>query len=223
MWKQFQVVAVVLMAGFLLAIVLENVAHYYGLGPHGDTTSDVMGGPDSAPPSAPPSDPRSGPSPSAGRPVGNGPEPPSHAQSMRVTFVWDGDTIQLQADEAGEIVTSLAKVPVRLIGVDTPEVESQLRDEPSECYGEEATDFLRDLIPNGTQVVVDRDRTGWDDFDRRLLYVWRAEDGLFINYELVAQGYGEAIRVWPNVAYWDEFDAAQKRAKHQGQGMWGAC
>jgi histidyl-tRNA synthetase len=53
--------------------------------------------------------------------------------------------------------------------------------------------------------------------------VWRAEDGLFINYELVAQGYGEAIRVWPNVAYWDEFDAAQKRAKHQGQGMWGAC
>jgi micrococcal nuclease len=217
MWKSIQIAATVLVAGLLLAVVAENVALHYRLGPHSLAAAD----PSAPPTSAPTGDASPGASPAP--PAMSAPKPPSHAQPMRVTYVWDGDTIELQADESGDIVTSLAKVPVRLIGVDTPEIESQRRDEPSECYGDEATDFVRDLLPVDTLVLVDRDRSGWDDFDRRLLYVWRADDGHFVNYELVAQGYGEAIRVWPNVAYWDQLQAAERMAKRDRLGMWGAC
>jgi micrococcal nuclease len=211
MWKLLRIAAVVLTAGFLVAVTLENVAHYYGLGPAGGDPPDPTASPDA------------GESPSSGQPTTDGPEPPGHAQSMLVRFVWDGDTVELQVEESGEIVTTLAKIPVRLIGIDAPEIESQNRDEPSECYGDETTEFLRELLPVDTPVLVDRDRSTRDDFDRRLLYVWRAADGLFVNYELVAEGYGEAIRVWPNVAYWDELEQAQRQAQRAELGMWGAC
>lgn len=213
MWKLFRIAAVVLTAGFLLAVTLENVAHYYGLGSSGGD----------GPGPGPTASPDAGESPSPDQPTTDGPEPPGHAQPMRVRFVWDGDTIELQAEEPGEIVTTLAKIPVRLIGVDAPEIQSQNRDEPSECYGDETTDLLRDLLPEDTRVLVDRDRSTRDDFNRRLLYVWRKSDGLFVNHELVAEGYGEAIRVWPNVAYWDELEQVQRQAQRADLGMWGAC
>jgi len=213
MWKKIEIAAIVLVAGFIVAVVLENVAVHYGLGPHAD---DAVASPSDGP-SAPPDQPETLPDDSGA------PAVPDDTQPMNVTFVWDGDTIQLQADESGEIVTTLAKIPVRLVGLDAPEIESQLNDEPSQCFGEEATDFLRELLPQDTPVLVARDRDSWDDFDRRLLYVWRADDGRFVNYELIANGYAEAIRVWPNVEYWDQFEDAMGRAQRDGRGMWGAC
>jgi endonuclease YncB( thermonuclease family) len=207
---------VALLSGVLLALTLENLAAEYGLGPHGESSPAPTG---TAAPTGEPGPPNTAP-PAAQHP--GVPEPPAHAQPMVVRFVWDGDTVELQADEPGEIVTTTARIPVRLLGVDTPEIESQLRDEPSECHGDEAHEFVRSLIPDGTPVLVDRDRSFWDDFERRLLYVWTA-DGLFVNYEIVAQGYGEAIRVWPNVAYWDVLREAEADARQAGVGRWSAC
>jgi micrococcal nuclease len=214
MWKKMQIAAIVLVAGFIFAVVLENVAVHYGLGPHAD--DEPVAAPSDGPSNAP-DQPGSSEGDSAA------PAAPEDAQQMRATFVWDGDTIELQADESGEIVTTLAKIPVRLIGVDAPEIKSQLNDEPSQCFGEDAKQFLRELLPQGTPVLVGRDRDSWDDFDRRLLYVWRADDGRFINFEIVANGYAEAIRVWPNVEHWNEFEDSMSQAQRAGRGMWGAC
>jgi micrococcal nuclease len=153
---------------------------------------------------------------SATQPAGV-PGPSAHAEAMRVRYVFDGDTVELQAEQPGEIVTTLAEIPVRLTGVDTPEVNPE-----TECYGAESTAFLRALLPEDTRVLVDRDRDGWDDFERRLLYLW-LEDGRFVNYEIVAQGYGEAIRVWPNVEYHSTMLAVQAAAEQAELGLWGAC
>jgi endonuclease YncB( thermonuclease family) len=145
------------------------------------------------------------------------PGPPPQAEAMRVRYVFDGDTVELQAERRGQIVTTLAKTPVRLIGVDTPE----MRPEP-ECYGRESTAYLRTLLPEGTRVLVDRDHDGWDDFDRRLLFLW-LEDGRFVNYEIVAHGYAEAIRIWPNDEHYPALRSAQEAAQAADAGLWRAC
>lgn len=137
---------------------------------------------------------------------------------MLVRWVYDGDTVQLQAEAPGEFVTITGKIDVRLIGVDTPELHPA-----PECYAEAATTFLRALLPQDIRVLVAPDRQSWDDYKRRLFYLWRADDQRFVNYEIVAAGNGEAIRVWPNVAHIDLFRAAEQTAQSGGQGLWGAC
>ena len=57
---------------------------------------------------------------------------------------------------------------VRLIGIDTPEVE------PGRCFATEATAALADLIPPGTEVLTGHRCRGHDRFGRLLAYVERA-------------------------------------------------
>ena len=66
------------------------------------------------------------------------------------------------------------------------------------------------------------DSDTWDDYRRRLFNLW-TDDGRFVNHELVAAGDAEAIRVVPNVAYYDLLSATQARAEASGAGQWGAC
>ncbi|HEY9410581.1 MAG TPA: thermonuclease family protein [Jiangellaceae bacterium] len=146
------------------------------------------------------------------------PAPPADAQAMRVRWVYDGDTAQLQAEGPGPHVTVTAPVDVRLIGVDTPE----LRPTP-QCHAQEATDALRSLLPEDTRVLVAPDRESRDAYRRWLFYVWRADDALFVNHEIVAGGHGTAIRIWPNIAYLDQFRAAQADAEEAGLGLWAEC
>ena len=71
---------------------------------------------------------------------------------------------------------------VRLIGIDTPETNPA---DVIECFGPEATSYITALIPVGTPVRIERDVVNRDDYGRLLGYVYRAEDGVFVNYELV--------------------------------------
>ena len=132
-------------------------------------------------------------------------------------YVYDGDTLQLQARQPGTYVTSTAKVRVRLIGIDSPEVHPE-----TECFGKQATDRMRELTPTGSQVWVAPDQDSWDRYGRRLFFVWTAS-GQLINYDLVAEGYAEAIRVRPNVTLWPLLQEAATKAKDAKRGLWGAC
>ena len=96
-----------------------------------------------------------------------------------------------------------------------------MRPEP-ECFGPEATDRLRALARPGTPVWVAPDRDSWDQYRRRLFFVW-TENGRLINYDLVAEGYAEAIRVRPNVTYWPLLRDTAAAAKSARAGLWGAC
>lgn len=136
---------------------------------------------------------------------------------MRVRHVHDGDTVFLQADGSGPVVASTAQVKVRLIGVDTPEVSP-----PAECYGRQAAEQVRGLLPVGSPVRVSADAGPRDRYGRRLLYVWTSA-GRFVNYEIVREGWGEAIRVEPNVAYWPLLRDAGADAQRAGRGRWGSC
>ncbi|MGH2839106.1 MAG: thermonuclease family protein [Thermoleophilaceae bacterium] len=134
-------------------------------------------------------------------------EPTAHRGGYaRVTKVTDGDTIRL-----GELG------PVRLIGIDTPEVYGGV-----ECFGHEASDFARRLLPVGTRVryrvgVEERDRYG-----RLLAYVW-LPGGRMLNRVMVLKGYAQPLTIPPNVEFADVFRAAARAARRAGLGLWRAC
>lgn len=123
-----------------------------------------------------------------------------------VERIIDGDTIVVAGGER-----------VRLIGIDTPEVDQDA------CYAAEATGFIGSIIPTGELVRLVYDVELYDRFDRTLAYVYRLEDGLFVNAEIVAQGYAQILTIPPNVAHAEEFLELQQQAREAGRGLWSAC
>ena len=100
-----------------------------------------------------------------------------------VVRIVDGDTIVIQLDGQDQ--------KVRLIGVDTPETVDPRK--PVQHYGKEASAFLTNLL-KGESVYLRYDQTKLDKYGRLLAYLYRAPDGLFVNLEIVRQGYGPRIR-----------------------------
>lgn len=145
------------------------------------------------------------------------PARPADAFALTVTYVYDGDTIQARIVTPNDIVTTPNPIRIRLIGIDTPEGTPT-----PECWTEQARADTVAMLPEGSTVWAAPDRDTWDDYKRRLFYLW-TDDGRFVNYELVAAGDAEAIRVWPNVAHFDLFTAAEATARSAGSGQWGGC
>lgn len=123
-----------------------------------------------------------------------------------VERITDGDTIVVAGGER-----------VRLLGIDTPEVNQDA------CYAAEATGFISSLIPPGTPVRLVYDVELYDRFDRTLAYVYRLDDGLFVNAEMMAQGYAVILTIPPNVEHAEEFLALEQEAREASRGLWSAC
>ena len=130
-----------------------------------------------------------------------------------VKEVVDGDTVIAEVADRTE--------RVRLIGIDTPEATGGFL--PVECFGDEATAFTKSLLPPGTEVRLTRDAEARDRYDRLLAYIHRADDGLFVNLEVAANGYAEALIINPNTIHAGAFYAAAATAREQGLGLWNAC
>ncbi len=138
---------------------------------------------------------------------------PADADLGVVTHLVDGDTLDVEIGGTEE--------RVRLIGVDTP--ESVAPERPVQCYGAEASAFLESLVPEGTEVRLERDVEPRDQFGRLLAYVYRADDDLLVNLELVAQGYADAVTYGDNEALYPTLVAAEAEARDAGRGLWGVC
>lgn len=142
--------------------------------------------------------------------VGRDPGRPGTARVLRVV---DGDTIVVSIGGLEE--------NVRLLGVDTP--ESVDPRSPVECFGKEASERTLALLPPGTDVTLVRDVEARDRYSRLLAYVYRADDGAFVNLQLVRQGYADVLTFPPNVAHADDFTTAATQAEDEGLGLWSAC
>ena len=162
-------------------------------------------------------DPPAGLTPGAGRTPGDdvastGGES-SWVPNAVVERVVDGDTLVARIGDGSETV--------RLIGVDAPESVAPTR--PVQCFGKEASRFLSEVVPAGTEITLVRDAEARDVYGRLLGYVVRSGDGLFVNLELVATGYAAALNFPPNDHYADAFDRAQSEAVAYGRGLWRVC
>ena len=130
-----------------------------------------------------------------------------------VVSVVDGDTIVASVHGTEE--------RIRLIGIDTPETKKP--DTPVQCFGPQASDFTKHLLPAGTALHLERDVEARDKYGRLLAYVYLAGDGLFVNLHIVRQGYARLLTFPPNVAHVDEFVAAARAAERDDIGLWAGC
>ena len=78
-------------------------------------------------------------------------------------------------------------------------------------------------MPLGTDVRIERDIVGRDDYGRLLGYVHRIDDDLFVNLEIVAEGYAQPLTIEPNSTYAAVFASAASAAERNDIGMWTAC
>ena len=133
---------------------------------------------------------------------------------------------------------------IRMLGVAAPEIASG--EETSECYGDAASDFLRELILD-QDVELQFDRECTDMFQRTLSWVvlrgddpqvagWLQEvemtglqtDGSYeflVNELLVQMGYAEVFRGEVDVSerYSEQMEVAEDNAELRQLGLWAAC
>lgn len=132
------------------------------------------------------------------------------AAVYRVDHVADGDTVDLRNGAR-----------VRLVQIDTPEVYFG-----TECYGPQASEVTRRLLPPGTLVRLEAepatDRV--DDYGRLLRYVIRVRDGLNVNVDLVRVG-AAAPYFYDHRRgrYADVLEQLALRARRLRLGLWGVC
>jgi micrococcal nuclease len=127
-------------------------------------------------------------------------------QTGLVVDVVDGDTIKVKLDQDGGTYS------VRYIGMDTP--ESTIQHEP---FGKEASEKNAELV-SGKKVTLFKDVSETDKYNRLLRYVF--VDDIFVNYELVKQGFANSATYPPDVSCVDLFRETENRARSSLLGLW---
>jgi micrococcal nuclease len=143
---------------------------------------------------------------SHGSPAGE----PAETGMVAVTRVTDGDTIHVVYRGRDE--------PVRLIGVDTPEVSWY--GGRAGCFGAQAGRYTRGRL-SGRTVRLAFDVDLRDRYGRLLAYVYVGSE--LFNLTLVRLGYATADRVPPDTRMAGTFAAAEDDARSADRGLWAAC
>ncbi len=136
-----------------------------------------------------------------------------------VDRVVDGDTLKLESGER-----------VRLIGIDTPEMhesnklykDSQRSGQDTatiQKLGESAYEFTKKLV-EGKRVSLEFDTEKYDKYNRLLAYVYINKDRIFVNAEIIKQGYASLMTIPPNVKYASLFKKLYQEARDNKRGLW---
>ena len=151
----------------------------------------------------------------------------AHAQTLIVTHIVDGDTIDLSDGRR-----------IRLIGIDTPEkyassklerdVErSGLDRETVKALGELASIHLEELVL-GRSVLIEYDQANaatnyLDRYERTLAYVFVIDEAgekvFMINEQMIVDGYAKAYTSFP-FTYPEKFLELQREAIENQRGLW---
>jgi len=121
----------------------------------------------------------------------------------KVEKIIDGDTVRLDI---------FSDNSCRLAGVNTPETDKK------EFYCEQSCEFLINLLTNESCWV---EEFGRGKYGRHIVCLYRVPDGLFVNLEIVRQGYGKTFMEGelkselPRV-----FNDYQEMARQARKGIW---
>jgi endonuclease YncB( thermonuclease family) len=145
-------------------------------------------------------------------PISLGVAPTGATETATVLRVIDGDTIEVDRGNGQETV--------RYIGIDTPETVHPT--EPVEWMGAEAS-AANEALVEGKEVVLERDVSETDGFDRLLRYVWIQDgsDWTLVNLALIAEGFAQMSTFPPDVRYFKLYLEAEEQARDDGRGLWG--
>lgn len=152
----------------------------------------------------------------------------------------DGDTFDLATCAETDVAESER---VRMLGVDAPEVAHG--DEPADCYGAEASDYLADVL-EGRALRLEFDDECEGNFGRTLAWVFIdvesddplaehlvsldnfgvQEDGSFevlVNELVIRAGYARLYSDIGEGRYDRRLIEAAQQAAYSGEGLWGVC
>ena len=134
--------------------------------------------------------------------------PTQNDTNYQVIRIIDGDTVEIQYEGR--------PTSVQLIGVDAPETVRSGK--PPERYGEEATRFLQDFLLDDS-IYLRFEENKRDKYDRLIAYIYRASDGIFVNLEIIREGYGRVDTRYP-FKHEELFMNYQSSAKTSRKGLW---
>ena len=127
-----------------------------------------------------------------------------------VTIVYDGDTIQVKFKSGQRKI-------VRLIGIDTPELEDSREDVKFLAYMAKRFTFCHLYLE---EISLSYDWQLEDKYGRRLAYVWTDKEGLF-NKFIIKEGFANAFLHFPfRNDYREDFMEAEREARKLGKGIW---
>jgi micrococcal nuclease len=127
-----------------------------------------------------------------------------------VVAVYDGDTVKIRFANGAER-------KVRLIGIDSPEM-----DDPREDVGFMAFAAKRFAFTKlyRKKVLLSRSREVEDKYGRLLAYL-STSDGVLFNEQILRAGYAQVLRAFPHdPEMMKRFESAQKEAKREKRGLW---
>ena len=142
-------------------------------------------------------------------------------KNVIVTKVISADTIALDSGER-----------IRLIGIKSPEFYQEkkkierddhgfvIEDKPSPeiPIEQQAFEFAQDLL-EGKHVRLEFDSEKKNDKFQTFAYVFLLEDGLFVNAEIIRQGYANLQIQPPNTKYEQELRDAYREARTEQRGL----
>ncbi|MEO8469281.1 MAG: thermonuclease family protein [Chloroflexota bacterium] len=141
--------------------------------------------------------------------------PTGPTEDATLVRVVDGDTIRA--------VVGGKEYRIRFIGMNTPELNQGSAATP-EPFAELATQANARLLAGG-RLVLERDVSRTDRYDRLLRDIWIEADGQWtlVNLALVDQGYAQVSTFPPDVKYVDALVAAERAARAYSRGLWGSA
>lgn len=127
---------------------------------------------------------------------------------VKIARVVSGQTLEVLG--MGEQPNLISQV--RLIGLDAPD-SRQLP------WGDDAKEMLEKLIDSPQKSIkLEFDLEAKDKFGRTLAYAWK--DQVFLNEQVLKQGYALFVARSPNHKYDDRLENAQQWARLMGKGIW---
>jgi|RhiMethySRZTD1v2_1073278.scaffolds.fasta_scaffold743706_1 endonuclease YncB( thermonuclease family) len=126
-----------------------------------------------------------------------------------VERVVDGDTVDVSVNGT--------TTRIRLLNIDTP--ESVDPNQPVQCLGPEATEFLKTVLPVGTTVGLEYDEERIDRYDRTLAAVFTS-DGMLVNAEIARQGLAATMVIGDNDRFYPQVEQARAEAMAAGRGLY---
>ncbi len=134
-------------------------------------------------------------------------QPNEYHSQVKVAQVIDGDTVKL---ESGQFV--------RLIGIDTPEINHDNL-EQSEPLAVAAQAYLKQLIGPDLQVSMVLDKALLDPYNRMLAHLFNHKNEN-IQQKLVENGYADAHVYGENSLFWQCYYQAEISARQKNKGIW---
>lgn len=132
-------------------------------------------------------------------------------ETATVIRIVDGDTV--------DVLLNRKKERVRIIGIDAPESVAPTR--AIECYGPEASDYLKKILPMQSQVqLLPEPKDNRDRYGRLLRYIELEQ--VDVGAQMIQDGYAKSYRKFSHPRK-RAYSSLENVASKNLLGLWSAC